>query len=51
MPSDPASNITPMLKFWVACVLSVERYRQKRGTHIGDLVYGETPSKSTFFQN
>ena len=22
-PSDSASNITPMLKFWVACVLSV----------------------------
>ena len=51
LPSDSASNITPMLKFWVACMLSVRRYRRKRGTDIGELVYGETPSKSKFFQN
>ena len=51
MPSDSAFDITPMLKFWVACMLSVHRYRRKRGTDIGDLVYGETPSKSKIFQN
>ena len=49
MPSDSASNITPMVKFWVAWVLSVRRNRRKRGTDIYDLVYGKTPSKSRFF--
>ena len=29
----------------------VQPYRRKRSTDIGDLVYGETPSKSKFFQN
>ena len=48
LPSDFASNISPMLKFWVACVLSAPRNRRKRCTDIGDLVYGETPSKSGF---
>ena len=48
LPSDLASNITPMLKFWVACVLSVRRNRRKRGTDIDDVVYGESPSKSNF---
>ena len=48
LPSDPASLITPMLKFWVACVLSAPRNRRKRCTDIGDLVSGETPSKSGF---
>ena len=48
LSSDSASNITPMLKFWVACVLSVRRNRRKRGTDIDDLVYGESPSKSNF---
>ena len=51
LPSDWASYNAPMLKFWVACMLSVRRYRRKRDTDIGELVYGETPSKSKFFQN
>ena len=49
LPSDLASNISPMLKFWVACVLSAPRNRRKRCTDIGDLVYGETSSKWGFF--
>ena len=51
LPSDSASDMIPMLRFWVTCVLSVGKYRRKRGTDIGELVYGETPSKSKFFQN
>ena len=49
VPSDSASNITPMVKFWVAWVLSVRRNRRKRGTDIINFVYGETRSKSKFF--
>ena len=51
LPSDSASDIIPMLKFWVACMLSVRRYRWKRGMDIDQLVYGETPSESKIFQN
>ena len=46
LPSDLASNITSMLKFWLAWVLSVQRYRRKRATDISELVNGDTPSKS-----
>ena len=48
LPSDPALLMTPMLKFWVACVLSAPRNRRKRCTDIGDFVSGETSSKSGF---
>ena len=51
MSSDSALNITPMVKFWVTCVLSVGRYRRKLVTDIDQLVYGKTPSKSKIFQN
>ena len=51
MPSDLASNITPMIKFWVTYVLSVGRYRRKLATDIDQLVYGEAPSKSKYFSD
>ena len=51
LPSDSASDIIHMLKFRVACVLSVRRYRRKLVSDIDQFVYGETPSKSKIFQN
>ena len=51
LPSDSASDIIPMLKFWVACMLSVRRYGRKHVTDIDQFVYGKTPSKSKIFQN